>query len=174
MTRVKTKISWSSIISRGGVFSLGWWILTDGAASSWGIGVPAVLLAVVSSIALLPPVPLVWSELLRFVPFFLLRSLLGGTDVAWRAFHPGMPIDPDLIEYPLRLTPGLPQVFMANTVSILPGTLSVALDQSVLKVHVLDRRKGFIADLEAVEHRVARMFGTSLKLSKGGKYYEAI
>ena len=92
-----------------------------------------------------------------------MRSLLGGADVAWRAFHPGMPIAPDFIEYPLRLPPGLPQVFMANTVSLLPGTLSAALDRSVLKVHVLDSRRGVLTELETMERSVARMFGTSLK-----------
>jgi len=46
---------WSTIVSRGGLFSLIWWVLTDGTVSSWWIGVPAVLLAVSSSIALIPP-----------------------------------------------------------------------------------------------------------------------
>ena len=166
---VKADMSWSTIVSRGVLFSLIWWILTDGAAPSWWIGVPAVLLAVTASTALVPPAHLVWYELLRFVPFFLMRSLLGGADVAKRAFHPGMPIAPDLIEYPLRLPPGLPRVFMANTVSLLPGTLSAALDRSVLKVHVLDRRKGSLAELEAVEQSVARMFGASLKVAERGE-----
>lgn len=151
-----------SIVSRTGMLLLIWWILTDGAASSWWIGVPAVVLAVMASVALLPPVHLVWYECLRFVPFFLMRSLIGGTDVAWRAFHPRMPIDPDLIEYPLRLPPGLSRVFMSNTVNLLPGTLSAALDQNIMKVHVLDRKKDFLAELEAVEQNVARLFGISL------------
>ena len=169
MTSVKVRNSWSTIISRGGLFSLIWWVLTDGAATSWWIGVPAVLLAVAASAALLPPRPFVWYEFLRFVPFFLIRSLLGGVDVAWRAFHPAKPIAPDLIEYLIRLPPGLPQVFMANTISLLPGSLSAALDRGVLKVHVLDSRSDFLAELETMEQRVARMFGISLALFGGGK-----
>jgi len=137
--------------------------------SSWWIGVPAVLLAVISSVALLPPVPLVWYELLRFVPIFLMRSLLGGADVAWRAFHPDVPIAPELITYPLRLPPGLSRVFMANTVSLLPGTLSAELGENCLTVHVLDGRQDFLSELESVEQNVARMFGASLKLHETGK-----
>lgn len=174
MTSVKIKICWSSIISRLGLFALIWWILTDGAAPSWWIGVPAVLLAVITSAALIPPVSLVWYEFLRFVPFFLVRSLTGGVDVAWRAFHPGMAIAPDLITYPLRLPPGLPRVFMANTVSLLPGTLSVELGSNFLQVHVLDARKEFLPELEKVEQGVARIFGASLKDSKGGECNAAI
>lgn len=165
----KVTTSWLTIVSRGGLFLLIWWVLTDGTPSSWWIGVPAVLLAVTVSIALVPPTPLVWFELLKFVPFFLLHSLLGGADVARRAFQPNLPIAPDLIEYPLRLPPGLPLVFMSNIVNLLPGTLTAAFDQSVLKVHVLDRRKDFLTELEAVEQRVARIFGTSLQVSEGGE-----
>lgn len=167
MTLVKTEICWSSVMTRGVLFLLIWWMLTNGAISSWWIGIPAVLLAAITSAALLPPVPLAWYPLLRFIPFFLLRSLLGGADVAWRAFHPRIPIAPELIKYPLRLPPGLPQVFMANTVNLLPGTLSAALEQGVMSVHVLDAGKDFLTELRAVEHSVAQIFGTSLKVSEG-------
>lgn len=168
MKRKYRENDWSTIVSRGGVFSLIWWSLTDGIASSLWVGVPAVLFAVITSVALLPSAHFVWYEFLKFMPFFLTRSLLGGADVAWRAFHPGMLIDPVIIKYPLRLPPGLPQVFMANTVSLLPGTLSATLNRSMLKVHVLDKQKDILAELDAVEISVARMFGTSIK-SGGGE-----
>lgn len=166
---MKARSTGSSIVTRSVLFTLVWWILADGVVSSWWIGVPAVLLAVISSVALLPPVPLVWYELLRFVPIFLMRSLLGGADVAWRVFHPDVPIAPELITYPLRLPPGLSRVFMANTVSLLPGTLSAELGENCLTVHVLDGRQDFLSELESVEQNVARMFGASLKLHETGK-----
>jgi len=163
------EIGWSTVASRCLLFLLLWWMLTDGNVQSWWIGLPAVTLAVIASVALLPPVPMVWRQLLKFTPFFLWRSLRGGADVAWRAFHPRMPIAPELIDYPLRLPPGLPQVFMANTVSLLPGTLSAALDLSVLKVHVLDRHRDILSEIKAVEQGVARLFGVSLNISEGNE-----
>ena len=169
MVSDKTTKRWSAIISRAALFSLIWWILADGAASSWLIGLPAVLLAVAASVAVLPPKAFVWYEFLRFMPFFLLRSLLGGVDVAWRAFNPAMPISPDLIKYPTRLPQGLPQVFMANTISLLPGTLSAAFDQNVLRVHVLDIESDFLSELEDLERRVALVFAIPLDFSGGGK-----
>jgi multicomponent Na+:H+ antiporter subunit E len=63
------------------LFSLVWWILTDGNVQSWWVGVPAVSFAVIASIVLSRPLSLVWCELLRFPPFFLWRSLQGGADV---------------------------------------------------------------------------------------------
>jgi len=160
---------WLTIATRGILFSLIWWVLTDGDVSSWWIGIPAVVFAVMASMALIPPLPLVWSAWFGFVPFFLIRSLMGGIDVAWRAFHPRLPIAPDLIEYPLRLPPGLAQVVMANTVSLLPGTLSAALAQSVLKVHVLDGENDFKKELVEIEQHVARMFGLCRNENGGGK-----
>jgi len=153
---------WPSILRRGLQFAFVWWILVGGEIASWWIGVPAVLLAATASVALLPPVTLVWNELFRFVPFFFVRSLLGGADVAWRALHPSMPIAPHLIEYPIQLPSGLPCVFMANTVSLLPGTLSAELASNCLKVHVLNGRKDVLSELETVEQRVAALFGIAL------------
>mgnify|MGYP001555497655 CR=1 FL=1 len=89
--------------------------------------------------------------------------------MAWRAFHPSMPIVPVDIDYPLRLPPGLPQVFLAKIVSRLPGTLSATLDEQALKVHVMDSRGDFVTELKALEQRVARMCGVMLAASHGGE-----
>ncbi len=144
------------------MFSLLWWILTLGAIDSWLIGVPVVLLAVLASGWLLPPISWSLPGVASFVPFFLWRSLYGGVDVARRALHPQLPISPGLFDYRWRLPPGLPRVFMANTVSLLPGTLSAELGKEYLRVHVLDQSGNFIPELSIVEERVARLFGVSL------------
>jgi len=174
MQRIKVSASWATNLYRGVLFVLIWWGLTDGVASSWWIGVPAVILALIASRALVPPSAFLWFELLKFVHFFLWHSLLGGADVARRVFQPKMPIAPDLIEYPLRLPPGLSQVIMSNTVSLLPGTLIAELDRNVLKVHLLNRNKDSFAELEAVEERIARMSGISLSAPRGGEKSAAI
>ncbi len=169
MIWIRAKDNWLTIISRGLLFLFIWWILTDGASYSWWIGVPVVSLALVSSTVLLAPQQFSWYEFIKFIPFFLVRSLLGGADVAWRAFHPSLPIIPDLFEFTTRLPRGMPQVFMANTISLLPGTLSATLDRGVIKVHVLDTQNDFMAELEIVEQRVAALFGASLNLSERDK-----
>lgn len=60
MKPVTQKIKTTTIIFRVLLFSLICWFLTNGAAQSWWIGVPAVLLAMITSIALISPVTLVW------------------------------------------------------------------------------------------------------------------
>ena len=152
---------WIRVVARALLFSILWWTLTDGAPESWWVGIPVVACATIVSMALVPPTGLVVREVIGFVPFFLWHSLKGGADVAWRAFHPAMPITPELVEFPIRLPPGLPQVMLINTVSLLPGTLSADLDGPVLRVHVLDGRGNFLPELKALEQRVGRMWGSA-------------
>ncbi len=151
-----------SVVVRTLLFALIWWILTEGVPSSWWVGAPVILLAVLASAVLLPTVHWSWAGLLRFVPFFLWRSLCAGMDVAKRALLPRLPISPGMHDHRWRLPPGLPQVFMANTVSLLPGTLSAELDEKYLRVHVLDQTGAFASKLAVIEARVARVFGLNL------------
>jgi len=164
----KTATIGFSIVSRLSIFLLIWWILTNGVTSSWWFGVPAVLLALITSLVLMPPMHLVWFECIKFIPFFIKNSFVGGIDVAWRAFHPRLPITPALIEFPMRLPAGLSQVFMANIVNLLPGTLSASLDRNIMKVHVLDSENDFMTELDQVEQSVARVFGISLDVASEG------
>ena len=162
----------ASLVFRTVIFALLWWVLTEGAPNSWLVGVPVVLLAVLASEALLPGVSWSLHGAVRFVPFFLWHSLHGGVDVARRALHPRLPISPELFDYRWRLPPGLPRVFMANTVSLLPGTLSAEMDEEYLRVHVLDQTGNFVSGLAVVEARVARLFGLSLVAAGSEERYE--
>lgn len=144
---------------RAVLFALLWWILTDGATDSWSVGVPVVLFATLASVALLPPFSWSLVGIVRFVPFFFWRSLYGGVDVARRALHPRLPISPDMYEHRWRLPPGLPRVFMANAVSLLPGTLSAEMDEECLRIHVLYETRTFAEDLSVLEKKVAGVFG---------------
>jgi multicomponent Na+:H+ antiporter subunit E len=130
--------------------------------NSWLVGAPVVVFAALASGALLPGVSWSLPGIVRFVPFFLWHSLHGGVDVARRALHPRLPIAPGLLDHRWRLPPGLPRVFMANTVSMLPGTLSAELDEEFLRVHVLDQTGTFASELALIEARVARLFGLHL------------
>ncbi len=51
---------------------------------------------------------------------------------------------------------------MANTVSLLPGTLSVELGEEFLRVHVLDETGAINEELNLLENRLADIFGLEL------------
>ena len=144
------------------LFALMWWVLTDGAMYSWPVGLPVVLIATLASVMLMPPLSWSLRGMLLFIPYFLWHSLRGGVDVARRALHPQLPISPGLFDYRFRLPPGMPRVFMANTVSLLPGTLSVELDEDILRVHVLDETGAINEELNILENRLADIFGLEL------------
>jgi len=133
-----------------------WAILADG--RGWGVGVPFVLLATVASCLIAPMSRWSLSGLARFIPYFIWNSLRGGIDVAYRVFHPKLPIDPALVRYELRLNHVAARVLMANSVTLLPGTLSASLDGNVLVVHVLNAGAPTVEALETLEQRIAEVF----------------
>lgn len=147
---------------RAAIFAGLWWILAEGRPDSLWIGIPVILGAAAASLHLSPPLPapgLRAGAFGRLVLHFIFHSLRGGVDVALRALDPRLPLAPDLLEYPLRLPSGAARVFLVNMVSLMPGTLSVALREDVLCIHALDRRQPLEAELRSLEARVAEAFG---------------
>lgn len=140
-------------------FTFLWWVLSEGVLADWPLVSLFALLATTSSLVLLPPasVRLRPLGLVRFLPYFLWQSLLGGLDVARRAFSPRLPLSPGFTEYPLKLRSEAARVFFVWTVSLMPGTASTELLEGTLKLHVLDTAQG-VAKLKGLEARVARLF----------------
>lgn len=155
------------IALRGAIFTGLWWVLNMDDPDSWLMGAPLAALATLLSIAILPPsrphlAPL---GLLRFALFFLRKSLVSSVDVAWRVMQPEMPLKPGVVRYPLRVEGEFARVLIANTTSLLPGTLSVDLEEDTLVVHALDVDAPVIDELRHLEQLIAGIFGIQL----GGK-----
>lgn len=152
-----------TLLLRTSFFALLWWSITEG-AGGWAMGVPVIALAVGTAHLLQPRRQLRLRPLgaLRFTGFFLVQSLRAGLDVALRALRPRMRLAPALLEYRLQLPAGPARVFLADTMSLLPGTLSTELRDDCLCLHVLDARQSIEADLRQVEVRVADLFGVTL------------
>jgi multicomponent Na+:H+ antiporter subunit E len=153
------------IILRGAVFTGLWWAFNLDDPDSWLIGIPTVILAVLLSLAVLPasdwrlrPIPV-----LRFILYFLRNSALSSVDVALRALRPDMPLNPGIVEYRMRLTQETALSIVANTTSLLPGTLSADIRDGVLIVHALDIDGPVIAELRHLEKLVAGMYGITLE-----------
>lgn len=141
-----------------------WWALAEGSWYSPVLATTAIAAATAASLRLVPPGSWRWrpTGLLRFVPFFLRQSILGGVDVARRALDPRLPIAPGFLSYRFRLPPGPARVFFANTLSLLPGTLSTQLGADALRVHVLDLHRPVRRNAAELEARVADLFGVAL------------
>ncbi len=92
---------------------------------------------------------------IRLMPAFAWRSLLGGMDVAWRALHPRMPLVPGWMVYRTRLPRGAARVTLGNEISLTPGTLAAGGHEEDLYVHYLDSEQPVATMIAREEHRVA-------------------
>ena len=54
------------------------------------------------------------------------------------------------------------RVVLANTLNLLPGTLSVSLEGEHLHLNVLDTRRPIVAEVRAAKRHLARMLGLQL------------
>ena len=146
------------------VFALLWWVLAEGDGSSWMFGAPFALFASVASLRLTPERgwrlrPL---SAARFAGFFAYHSVIGGVDVAWRAVRPSMPISPGFVICPMRLPTESARVLLADTVSLLPGTLSSASKATRWSCTCSTDTMPIRSDVERVEERIASALGLEL------------
>lgn len=161
--KVSTADCLRSVVTRLPMFAFLWWTLTEGAADGLWAGMVAVPAALLVSVRVWRPgpsaVPL--SALASFAGFFLWQSLRGGLAVARLALRPHMRLRPGLRQLSLCLPPQRGRVLLANTISLLPGTLSVGLEGDTLQVHVLDERLVTDTELQRTQERVARLVGAA-------------
>lgn len=146
------------ILGLSAVMTLLWAVLTKG--TGWGFGVIAVVAATLAGLSFAPlPASLYsLSGLGRFLLYFVQESLRGGIDVAWRALHPSLPLEPTWLKYPLSLPQGQARTLFISTVNLLPGTLSAELEGDDLLIHALIDDPGTLAELAQLEMRVAALF----------------
>lgn len=137
-------------------FAALWAILSEG--KGWAVGVPVVFIATAASSLVTPASRWSLAGLVRFLPYFVWNSLRGGVDVAARALNPRLPIDPAIVHYEIRLDSTEARVLMADTVTLLPGTLTADLKGNVLLVHVLNASGPFMDMLGTLEQRVGDLF----------------
>ena len=138
-----------------------WWVLTEGRFDSWPLGSIAVVAATWASLRWLPPgeFGIRLSGLPGFVRFFLWNSVRGGVQVAAMALRGRTALTPTLIEFPVVLPAGGPRVLLINSLSLMPGTVGVEMDDVSLRLHVLDKRLPIVSEARALEAVIARLFG---------------
>jgi multicomponent Na+:H+ antiporter subunit E len=152
---------------RAALFGLAWVVLSGASSSYWGFALLVIVAATVTSLYMQPAGAWRWTlaGLLRFVPYFAWQSIRGGLDVSRRAFHPRLPVQPDIISYRMRLPQGPQRVFFVNSVNLQPGSAVIEIDGDLLQVHALDVSLPIEENLSALEERVAALFGVTLSPS---------
>jgi multicomponent Na+:H+ antiporter subunit E len=157
---------WSFTTVTARIVTLGmlWFVLSEGEFRYWGLILIAVLGGAFASLILVPSSGLGWSIVGwgRFIPFFIGQSVMGGVDVALRAVAPTPRLDAGYVEFEFRLSHEPARVFVANVMSLMPGTLSVLIEGDRLRMHVLDTTMPAVERAREVEGHAARMFRLEL------------
>lgn len=143
------------------------WLLLSG-WQAWAVGAGVAIAGGIAGAALAPGTPSTWRpwRLPGFLGYFLKESLLGGLDVARRAFARRVDVAPCFAHYPVALPSGPPRTLMVSMVSLLPGTLSADLDvdSDRLLVHALS--PAALDTLADLEQRIARLFGLQVPIGR--------
>lgn len=148
----------SSAFSRGSAFFLLWLVLMQSfKLGDLVMGLLTAILATWISLHLLKPESgrFRFGKLLSLLPHFIWVSVLGGIDVARRAFDPRLPLQPGFVSYPLDFPPGLARNTFATFTSLMPGTVPVGETDEVLIYHCLDFSQPVVEQLWTEERRLA-------------------
>ena len=91
---------------------------------------------------------------------FLRQSVVAGTDVAWRALDPKLPLRPGFVLYPVGLPPGAARNMFTTLTSLLPGTVPTGSEErGGIVIHCLDVEQPVAAQLAAEERLFTRVIG---------------
>ncbi|MFH1458826.1 MAG: Na+/H+ antiporter subunit E [Candidatus Omnitrophota bacterium] len=78
-----------------------------------------------------------WYFLFYYLPVFIWECIKANFDVAYRVLHPKLPINPGIVKVKTNLKSDMALTFLANSITLTPGTLTVDIDadNGILYVH---------------------------------------
>ncbi len=99
---------------------------------------------------------------LYYIPIFLWECLKANIDVAYRVSHPDVPLNPGIVKVKTTLTSDTALTFLANSITLTPGTLSVDVDkeEGFLYVHWINVKR---KDIEGATEIIVKKFEKILK-----------
>jgi multicomponent Na+:H+ antiporter subunit E len=95
-----------------------------------------------------------------YLPVFLWEVLKANIDVAYRVLHPKLPINPGIVKVKTELKSDTALTFLANSVTLTPGTLSVDInkERGTLYIHWIDvKSKDTAAATEIITRRFEKI-----------------
>jgi multicomponent Na+:H+ antiporter subunit E len=98
-------------------------------------------------------------------PFVFFAALIrANIDVALRVLSPSLPIKPAIVEVKTRLNYRIGRLFLANSITLTPGTLSVDIVDDSLFIHWIDASS---TDIEKATREIVRGFEKYLEVIYG-------
>jgi len=99
---------------------------------------------------------------LYYIPLFIWECLKANIDVAYRVLHPNLPINPGIVKVKTTLKSDTALTFLANSITLTPGTMSVDIDQEngILYIHWIDVKD---KDIQKATEIIVKVFEDVLK-----------
>ena len=93
----------------------------------------------------------------RYLPLFVWECIKANLQVAYLVSHPDMPIRPGIVKVKTRLKSDTGLTFLANTITLTPGTMSVDIDRAggFLYIHWINVKE---TDTDAATRRIVDVF----------------
>jgi multicomponent Na+:H+ antiporter subunit E len=94
------------------------------------------------------PVRIFWFIL--YIPVFFWAVIKSNLDVTYRVFHPEIPIRPGIVKVKTSLKSDIAKTFLANSITLTPGTLTVDFIGDNLYIHWIN----IVSDDPEVETKI--------------------
>lgn len=103
-----------------------------------------------------------WYFIAHYIPVFIWEVLKANVDVAYRVLHPQLPIHPGIVKVKTTLKSDTALTFLANSITLTPGTMSVDIDRDIgiIYVHWIDvKAKDVEAATKIIVERFEKILG---------------
>ncbi len=112
-------------------------------------------------INMLTPRRIFW--FLYYIPVFLLYMFKANIDVAYRVLHLNMPIKPGIVKVKTTLKTDLAKTFLANSITLTPGTMTIDIIGSDMYIHWIyvrteDSEEGTAIIVSSFENILKKVF----------------
>jgi multicomponent Na+:H+ antiporter subunit E len=141
------------------------WILLSWSVDSQHLVVGAVVGILVSLLAddIFPGEPGVFKNpkrylwFLYYIPVFIWECIKANIEGVFYVIHPDLPINPGIVKVKTRLRSDIGLTFLANSLTLTPGTMTVDIDREnwLLYVHWLNVKE---QDIERASELIVRKF----------------
>ncbi|HIE06209.1 MAG TPA: Na+/H+ antiporter subunit E [bacterium (Candidatus Stahlbacteria)] len=101
-----------------------------------------------------------WFWFIIYIPYFIWFMIRANLDVAFRVLHPERPINPGIVKIKTTLKTDTARVFLANSITLTPGTMTCDIDGEYLYIHWIDVQA---KDTEGASRIIARPFERILR-----------
>jgi multicomponent Na+:H+ antiporter subunit E len=174
---------WGRLAALFGVLLASWFALSQRLDPLFvAMGVGSALFATLLTYPLVFPVvfpddpggrgalaPRTWRVLI-YLGWLLGKMVVASVQIAYFVLHPRMPLDPALLRFRTTLRTPMARAFVANTITLIPGTLTVDLEADEYTVHVFF--PGAADDILSgeLQNKVAGMFGEEIETTVDARW----